>query len=544
MCGLKTRPTTPERKHSRLRIPYKYAVALTAALGLFMAVLDNTIVNVSLTAMQKSFGTDVNTIQWVITAYFLSQAAVIPAAGYLSTRFGLKRMFILALGIFTVGSLLCGLSPDIAGTDGGDALLIWFRVLQGIGGGMLFPLATSIAFGAFPPAERAASSAFVAIPVLLAPTLGPTLGGLLVDSSLGWPWIFFINIPVGIVAIALIARILRPESRDEAPAGPRERFDMAGLALSMLGVVLVVYAFTLVGQTKAGSVTAANPRGDIWGWGYWLVWALLGAGLALLAAFTVYELRVPKDPVLDLRLFRTYSFSIATLLTWVTRAVIFGSFFLIPLFLEQFRGLSAVATGLALMPQGVGAAIGIGTGSRLYDRIGPRWLVTLGIVTLTASTWLLTDISPRTDGWSLVPVLFLRGLGFGWGNLPLQTLALSSITGRALPKASSLYNSTAQIFSSIGVAMLSTLFIQHTTSRAADLMTSSRLAGARPPSDLALQAGAASMSDVFWLLTIATGLMIFVGLFLPRRSLKQEQAARGEAGAVEDAESTRLAPVD
>ncbi|MDB5076283.1 MAG: family efflux transporter permease subunit, partial [Chloroflexi bacterium] len=199
-----------------MKIPYRYAVALTAALGLFMAVLDNTIVNVALTAMQRSFHTDINTIQFVITGYFLSQAAAIPIAGYLSLRVGIKRMFIISLAIFTLGSLLCGLSPNIVGTNGGDRVLIAFRVFQGIGGGMMFPLATAVAFGAFPPAERAASSAVIALPVLLAPTFGPTIGGLIVDSPTGWPGIFFINVPVGVIAILLFARVYRPQA--DAPA--------------------------------------------------------------------------------------------------------------------------------------------------------------------------------------------------------------------------------------------------------------------------------------------------------------------------------------
>jgi EmrB/QacA subfamily drug resistance transporter len=509
-----------------VKIPYKYAVALTSALGLFMVVLDNTIVNVALPAMRASLNTDLSTVQWVITAYFLAQAAVIPIAGYFSTRYGLKRMFIIALAIFSAGSLLCGLAETLAGADAGAGLLIAFRVLQGIGGGMLFPLATSIAFGAFPPEERAASSAFVAIPVLLAPTLGPTAGGLIVDSSAGWPWIFFINVPVGIIAMLMISRIMRPEADAEA-ARTRTGLDWPGLLLSMVGVVLVVYAFALVGETRPGTVTALNPRGEIWGWGYWLVWTLLAAGLALLAAFGLYETRVPRDPVLDLRLFRTYSFAIATFLTWISRAIIFGSFFLLPLFLQEFLGLSAVEAGLALMPQGIGAAIGITTGARLYDRIGPRYLVTLGLIALTVSSWLLIGISAETTAWSLAPILLLRGVGFGWGNLPLQTLALSSITGPALPKASSLYNASAQIFSSIGVAVLSTLFIQEIAENAATLAGQAMAAGSAPPADLAVRAASAGLSEIFVYLTIATAATLLIGLFVPRRSLRQEQQARG-----------------
>ncbi|MDP9371720.1 MAG: multidrug efflux MFS transporter [Chloroflexota bacterium] len=530
-----------------MKIPYKYAVALVVAIGLFMAVLDNTVINVALTAMQQSFNTDINTIQWVITAYFLSQAAVIPVAGYFGNRIGIKRLFIIALAVFTVGSLLCGLAEVLGGTASGAGLLVAFRVLQGIGGGMLFPLGTAIAFGAFPPAERAASSAFVAIPVLIAPTLGPTVGGLIVDSALGWPWIFFINIPVGIVAIALVARILRPDTVEAAGAGrgagrAHAPFDYVGLILSMLGVTLVVYAFALVSQTEGGSATAANPRGQILGWDYWLVWTLLGAGLAVLSAFALYELRIARDPVLDLHLFTSYSFTVTTVMTWVVRAVVFGSFFLLPLFLQQVRGLSAVTTGLMLIPQGIGAAIGAGSGSRLYDRIGPRTLVMLGMIALTISSLLLVGVD-TTSGWAFfTPILLLRGLGFGWSNLPLQTVALSAITGPALPKASSLYNATAQIFSSIGVAVLSTLFIQGTTDRIADQVSVARAAGTPPAADLVQQAGAGATGSVFLVVTIATALAALIGFLLPRQSLKQAEG--GHAPGAPSTAPARAIPGD
>lgn len=524
-----------------MRLQYKYAVALTAALGLFMAVLDNTIVNVSLAAMERDFDTTINRIQWVITGYFLAQAAVIPVAGYLGNRFGIKRLFIIALAIFTVGSLLCGLSPRLVGASGGDGVLIGFRVLQGIGGGMLFPLGSAIAFNVFPPVERAAASATISIPVLIAPALGPTVGGLIVDSRLDWPGIFFINVPVGIIAMILIARVVRPD-RPHAADDPATRrgLDIPGLALSMIGVLFVVYAFTLVSQTKPGTITAANPNGDLYGWSYWLVWTLLAIGLVILTIFALFELRVARDPVLDLRLYARRDFAVASLMTWVTRAVVFGSFFLIPLFLQQFRGDSAVRTGLILMAQGIGSMVGIQTAARLYDRIGPRALVVTGTVLMTASTVWLVAIDASSDARFFVPVLFLRGIAFGWSNLPLQTVALAAITGRGLPKATSLYNATAQIFSSIGVSIMSTLLVEFTTNHADSLIAASRAAGQPPAANLPLLAGAAAMSDVFKVIAVATGVVIFIGLFLPRRSLKQEAAL---AGATRQAAPAGGAPV-
>lgn len=512
-----------------MRLPYRYAVALTAALGLFMAVLDNTIVNVALTAMQRSFNADVNTIQWVVTGYFLAQAAVIPVSGYFGNRLGMKPTFVFALTVFTIGSLLCGLAPNLGGPIDGETLLIVFRLVQGIGGGMLFPLAMSIALAAFPPAERAAASGLIAVPVLFAPTIGPTIGGLLTDSRFGWPAIFFINIPVGIIAIILVLRVLRPQA---APAGaaPAQaaaapaRFDWWGLILSMVGVVLVVYAFTLVSETDPATVTALNPRGSIHGWGYWPVWALLAAGVATLAAFVYYELRVARDPVLDLRIFSRSDFAVATIMTWVTRAVVFGSFFLVPLFLQQFRGLSAVEAGLYMIPQGLFAAIAITLGSRLYDRIGPRPLVITGMILLTVSSAALA-FTDQHSGWQFfLPILAIRGIGFGWSNMPLQTLALSSITGRALPKASSLYNATAQIFSSIGVAVLSTIFIQSTADRAGELVRGAQAAGTPPPADLAIQAGVAAFDHVFVVVAIGTAVAILIGFLLPNHTAIQTEA--------------------
>ena len=560
------------------KIPYRYAVSLSAALGLFMAVLDNTIVNVALNAMQKSFqekdpSININTIEWVITGYFLSQAAVIPAAGYFSNRFGLKRMFLLALAIFTLGSFLCGISPMLDSWlgGGGVSLLIAFRIFQGIGGGMLFPLATSIYFNVFPPAERAASSALIAVPVLLAPTLGPTVGGLLVDSSLQWPSIFFINVPFGILAMFLIARILKPDTGrrpvlagtataaadGSAPnttgvpvAAKPAGFDFVGLLLSLVGTILVVYAFNLVSQTDPATVTQLNPNGNIYGWSYSLVWILLGAGVAILGAFAYFELKIAKDPVLDLRLLGTAIFLYSTVMTWVLRAVVFGSFFILPLFLEQFQNNNAVSAGLAMMPQGLAAAVAIGTGSRLYDKIGPRYLVILGMVALTVSSALLMTTDSKTNGWSLVPILLIRGVGFGWSNLPLQTVALSKITGRELPKASSLYNATAQIFSSIGIAVLTTIFIQslqtNTNALVAPLQASGQLASLMQNQDAFRQqvlspAAASSVSSLFFIVTLGTALSILLAFTLPRYSLKQEQIREGKLTAEEAAKEPSLA---
>ncbi len=506
-----------------MKPPNKYAVALTAALGLFMAVLDNTIVNVALTPMATSLNASLSSIQWVITGYFLAQAAIIPAAGYFSNIFGMKRVFILCLAFFTLGSLMCGLAQN-------ETMLIIFRVLQGLGGGALFPLAQAIAFAAFPPAERAGASAVVGIPVLLAPAFGPTIGGLL-TVNFGWEYIFFVNVPIGIIAIFLAWRVFPADNLAENRR--RGNFDYVGLSLSILGVLAVVYAFSLVSQSQPGTETPANPRGDIYGWGYWLVWVLIGVGTALLAAFAFYELKVSKDPVLDLRLFKKYNFTIASILTWFTAIVVFGSLFMLPIFLEQVRtpNLSALDAGLALMPQGLAAAVAVALGGRFYNKLGPRTLVIIGSVLLIFSSWQLTQLTPTTDGVALMPWLILRGLGFGLTAIPVQTLALQAVSGPDLPKASSLFNVCRQIFSSIGIAGLATLFVQQTSLHVGELRDAAQRglpAGATlnpnsPQAQAALatlrsNAGTSAMNDVFLFVTVGTVFVLLLALALPNRA--------------------------
>ena len=518
-----------------MKNPSKYAIALTAALGLFMAVLDNTVVNVALTPMSTSLGASLQSIEWVITGYFLAQAVVIPVAGYLSNRVGIKRLFMICLTLFTIGSVMCGLARN-------ETMLIGFRVLQGLGGGALFPLTQAIAFGSFPPNERAAASALVGIPVLIAPAFGPTIGGLLTDNF-GWEWIFFINLPVGILAVALAWWIIPADP--VTTAADRRPFDAVGLGLSILGVLAVVYAFTLVGQTQPGTETALNPRGTLYGWGYWPVWALLAAGAVILAAFAFYELR-HDDPVLDLRLYRRKDFTVGSLITWVSSIVIFGSLFLIPIFLEQVRTphLSALDAGLTLMPQGLASAVAVALSGRLFNRIGVRSLVLLGGACLVVSAWQLSQLTPTTDGLAMMPWLILRGFGFGFSSIPVQTLALQAITGRALPKASSLFTVTRQIFSSVGIAMITTLFVQQTASHT-EVLRSALLAKLPPgvapnPANpafaaardaLIAQAGTAGLNDVFVLVTIGTVAIILLAWALPgRQAQAAAAAARAESG--------------
>ncbi|HET9979908.1 MAG TPA: DHA2 family efflux MFS transporter permease subunit, partial [Ktedonobacterales bacterium] len=315
-----------------MRLDYKWQAALITALGLFMAVLDNTIVSVALPQMAHTFHTDISTITWVATAYFLAQAAVIPVTGYLSDRIGSKTVFLSALALFTIGSALCAISPS-------HTLLIAFRVLQGIGGGALFPTAFAIIYRVFPPEERGPASAVIGVPILLAPAFGPTLGGYL-TTTFDWHAIFTINIPIGIIAFTLAAIFLRGRAADRAAMGGEiaasQRFDLLGLVLAMGGFTTLVY-----GITEAGTQ----------GWGDRTVDIYLAIGAVLLIAFVIVELR-SNDPVMDMRLFKNYTFTISNVLMWALGAFLFGSLFLLPYFFEQVEGLTPLSAGEILISQG------------------------------------------------------------------------------------------------------------------------------------------------------------------------------------------------
>lgn len=520
----------------------RYAIALTAALGLIMGVLDNTIINIALVPISNALKVDLSVVQWLVTGYFLSQAAVIPIAGYLSNRLGARRVFIASIVLFTLGSLLCGLTQD-------STWLIIFRVFQGIGAGALFPVGQTLALDPFPAEERAGAMAIIGVPILLAPVFGPILGGW-INDSFGWQYLFLINVPIGIIAVALCYLII-PADKVKAEQ-LKERFDYIGLTLSTVGVLVLVYAFTIVNEIDPATRTALNPRGLSYGWSYWLVWALAGAGVLLLLAFGIYALRFSRDPVVDLRLFKDYNYSVASIISWVLGATVFGSLLLLPIFLQQVRlpHLTALETGLALVPQGIGAVIGVALSGPLYNRIGVRVMTIAGSLFLIVALWQLSNMTTTTDTWSIAPWNFLLGLGLGTTLIPTQTLAFQTLRGPALAKASSLFNVTRQISSSIATAIVVTLLVQQTTSHATQLQaeavknlppgatfdpTSPQAAEAIK--QLTAQAGTAANNDLFVILAIGTVLVLLIAFALPgrRKQIEQSAAASEEEGASREA---------
>jgi DHA2 family multidrug resistance protein len=410
-------------------LAYKWKVLFSVVFGIFMVILDTTVVNVAFQTIRRELGVSINDSQWVISVYVLALGISTPLAGYLGDRFGIKRMFVGGLAVFVVGSLLCGLAPGLW-------LLIAARALQGAGGGVALPLGTALLFGAFPAEEQGMALGIFGIALVVAPALGPILGGWLVDHDL-WRWIFFINLPIGIVGVTLGVRWLK-----ELHPLHRPPLDVAGLVTSVVGFGSVLYAASI-----AADLGWASPQ-VLW-------WFLLGA--AALTFFALTQLYTARYPLLNLRLFQKPVFLIASLVGYVSVVALFAAEFLLPLYLQALRGYSALQTGLILLPLAIAAGITTPIAGRLYDRIGPRPLVAVGFTILAVNTWQLSRLEATTDIAWIMFLLVLRGVALGMTVQTTFVTALSVVPGRELSRGSALTNSTRQVAQAIAVAVLATV---------------------------------------------------------------------------------------
>jgi EmrB/QacA subfamily drug resistance transporter len=410
------------------RVEYKYIVALVGVFSIFMELLDMTIVNVALPALAQEFDvTSASTIQWVVTGYLLSLAVFIPISGWAGDRFGTKRVFLFALAVFTASSLVCALAWSIEA-------LIAFRVLQGVGGGMLSPVAFSMVWRAFPPEERSMAAGIMVVPAAAAPASGPVVGGFFVEYT-SWHWIFLVNLPIGIVALLISLFYLR-EHR-EAAAG---RFDPYGFLFAGAGLASVMYALA-----RAGDHGLDDPR----------VIAFGLAGVALLAAFAVVELRI-SQPMLDVRLFGNRLFRACNLAWLVTMFAGSSMIFLLTLELQAGRGLTALESGLTTFVMAIGVMMMAQPASRIYRTVGPQRMILAGLAVSALVTMLLWQVELDTNLWIIRALMLARGIGFACVLVPLQAATYAQITPSDTGRATALYNATSQVASSLGVAVAAT----------------------------------------------------------------------------------------
>ncbi len=407
----------------------KWKILFAALFGIFMILLDTTVVNVALRTLQREFGANVNDIQWIVSLYVMATGIATPLSGYLGDRFGQKRVFLSAIALFAFGSILCGISPTLT-------TLIAARCLQGIGGGLALPLGTAQLYSAFPPEERGQAFGVFGIALVVAPALGPILGGALVDSGY-WRAIFFLNVPIGALGLFLGSRWLRG-GRPNRPV----RFDPLGLAASTIGFGSLLFA-----------ASVASSRG----WGAPSVIAGFVIGAIGLIAFAVIELFIAPEPLLNLRLFGNRVFALAAITGYVSTVALFGAEFVLPLYLQILRGRSALEAGVLLLPIALSSAVASPIAGRLYDRIGPRPLLVVGFSLLAVNTWQLAQLTANTDLRFVQVLLALRGLALGLTIQTTLTTGLSTVPGPQTARGSALINSTRQVIQSIAVAVLATV---------------------------------------------------------------------------------------
>jgi len=415
------------------RLAYKWKVLISVIFGIFMIILDTTVVNVAFQTIRGEYNTSLNNSQWIISIYVLALGIGTPMSGYLADRFGIKRMYVGGLATFVLGSLLCGLAPTLSSSIW---LLVAMRALQGLGGGIAQPLGSALLFSTFPPKEQGLALGIFGIALVAAPALGPILGGLLVDQG-HWRWIFFINIPIGLLGVTLATRWLRERKPEKKPA-----LDPLGLLTSIVGFGAVLYAASIAADQGWTSPTV-------------LAWFAVG-GVAL-TLFALIELFVAKEPLLNLRLFAIPAFLTASLIGYVTVIGLFGAEFLMPVYLQALRGRTALQTGLILLPIAIAAGIITPIAGRLYDRIGPRVLVVTGFLILLVNTWQLAQIEATTPISWIMFLLALRGAALGFTIQTTFATALAAVPRPALARGSSLINGTRFVIQSIGVAVLATV---------------------------------------------------------------------------------------
>jgi EmrB/QacA subfamily drug resistance transporter len=467
--------------------PWVWKVAIVVVLGSLMSILDTTIVNVALQTLHTQLHSPLSDIQWVITGYLLALAVVIPLSGWSSRRFGAKNMYLMSIVLFTAGSALCGLATS-------TTELVVFRVLQGIGGGMIMPVGQMILADAAGPKRMGRVLAVTGVPTLLGPILGPTIGGLLIDTT-SWRWIFYVNVPIGVIATVLAVRMLPAPKRAAAPP----RLDVPGLLMLATGLPLLTYGLAEIGVTGGFS----SPKVSV----------TIIAGVVLIAAFIWHALRVPA-PLLDLKLFRRDTYAAAAAAMFFLGAALFGVMILLPLYFQNIRGESVLDTGLLLGPQGIGMAMVMPIVGRMADRIGGGPLTIFGVIVASLAGIPFGLIGAHT---SLVAIGFeqlVRGVGIGFAFMPAFIAAFAALQRDELPDAAPQLTVLMRIGGSLGTALL-TVVLQHA-------LTS---AGAHP----SLAAAAGAYGTAFWWGVAIIAVAIIPCIILLRAVRRARRAAAAAA---------------
>lgn len=407
---------------------YRWWALGVTVIGSFMSILDTSIVNIAIPKMMAVFAVGTDDAQWILTAYMLTMGVVQPATGYLCEAYGTRRMYLLSLMLFTVGSFLCGIAWS------NDSMIL-FRVLQAIGGGLIIPVTMTIVYKIFPLEERNMAMGIWGISAMVAPAVGPTLSGYLVEY---WDWrlIYTINIPIGIIGYVAAAVVLR-----EMPFSREQKFDGAGFVTSAVGLFCLLLALS---------------KGTEEGWTSAYIIALFYISITSLTLFVLIELR-HENPILDLRIFSDWNFTFSMITTFVGTMGLYGAIFLVPLFMENLRGYTAMQTGVLLFPSAATAGLLMPIAAKMADRFGAKPVVVAGIFLLGMGTMPLMYIDMDTSYEYVMGIMVVRGMGLGLFMMSVTVMGMANIPLEKVSRASSINNALRQISGSMGIAILTTV---------------------------------------------------------------------------------------
>lgn len=406
----------------------KWVIAVAVMLATVMEVLDSTIANVSLLHIRGSLSADVDEAAWVLTSYIVANGIVIPLTGWCSAYFGRKRFFVSCILLFVGSSLAAGAAPNLQ-------VLVFFRVLQGLGGGAMMPLSQAVLMETFPPEEQATAMSVWGLGMMLAPVMGPTLGGWITDNY-SWRWIFYINVPTGILAALMVAVFVHDPSYIKRGI---QRIDWWGLSYLVLGIALIQIML---------------DRGERLDWfnSHVIVWMTV-IGVVSLILFVVQELNT-REPIVDLHVLNNRDFAVGTAFTTVVMFAMYATFVLIPLYCQQISGYTPVLAGEVLSIQSIGTFLSILLAGRLFNKIDPRLLVAGGCIAAGIGTTYMANFYAEIDFWSIAVPGLLRGIGSGLIFIPITTLTLSTVPREQMGTASGLFNMVRTVGGSIGIAVL------------------------------------------------------------------------------------------
>ncbi len=413
-----------------------WLIAASVMLATFMEVLDTSVANVALPHISGNLSATTEESTWVLTSYLVSNAIILPATNWLGRYFGRKRFLITCIVIFTLSSALCGAATSLG-------MLIFARVLQGAGGGALQPIAQSVLLESFPPEKRGSAMAVFGMGIVVAPIIGPTLGGWITDNY-SWRWIFYINVPVGILAVLMANTFIEdpPYIKNQKPG----RIDYIGFGLMALGLAAL-------------QLVLDKGQEEDWFSSAFITWVLILAVVAIIA-FVIWELR-SSEPIVNLRILADRNFAVGTMLMTVLGVVLYGTIALLPLFLQTLMGYPAVQSGMAVSPRGIGSIISMIIIGRLVGKIDSRYLITFGFIVLAYSVYMFSDINLEISMSSIVWPSIISGLAMGFVFVPLTTSAMGTLSNEQMGNASGVFNLMRNTGGSIGIAAMTTLLARN-----------------------------------------------------------------------------------